>query len=105
VKDAFTVVHSLTNESQSRACTLANHYLFGAALRMSVWGGLGATIVGELAVNDVVSMQIPLFGGHQLDVRAVVRNRKGFHCGFEFLVLGESSRHMLRRFCEEIQIG
>jgi hypothetical protein len=66
-------------------------------------GGIGATIVGELAVNDVVSVQIPLYGGQQLDVRAVVRNRQGFHYGFEFLVLDESSRQMLQQICEEMR--
>jgi PilZ domain len=82
---------------------------FHAGESLSLWGrtsdvslgGIGATIVGELAVNDVVAVQIPLCGGEQLNVRAVVLNRQGFHYGFEFLVLGESSRQMLRQMCEE----
>jgi PilZ domain len=84
---------------------------FRSGESLSLWGrtsdvslgGIGATIVGELAVNDVVSVQIPLYGGQQLDVRAVVRNRQGFHYGFEFLVLDESSRQMLQQICEEMR--
>jgi hypothetical protein len=79
---------------------------FHSGESLSLWGrtsdvslgGIGATIVGELAVNDVVSVQVPLSGG-QLDVRAVVRNRQGYHYGFEFLVLDESSRQLLQQIC------
>src|SRR2546430_4415403 len=66
-------------------------YFWGRTSDLSQ-GGIGATIVGDLAVNDVVSIQIPVPGGQELDLRALVRYRYGFHCGFEFLVMDERQR-------------
>ncbi len=76
-------------------------YFWGRTSDLSQ-GGIGATIVGDLAVNDVVSIQIPVPGGQELDLRALVRYRYGFHCGFEFLIIDERQRQLLQGICEEI---
>src|SRR5438105_10527850 len=55
-------------------------YFWGRTSDLSQ-GGIGATIVGDLAVNDVVSIQIPVPGGQVLDLRALVRYRYGSIAG------------------------
>jgi len=76
-------------------------YFWGRTSDLSQ-GGIGATIVGDLAVNDVVSIQIPVPGGQELDLCALVRYRYGFHCGFEFHIIDERQRQLLQGICEEI---
>lgn len=67
--------------------------------------GLAATIVGELNVNEVVSveMRLPL-AQSLLSLRAAVRHRDGFCCGFEFLTLNETQRELLRRTCDGLAL-
>src|SRR5712691_10879161 len=63
--------------------------------------GLAATIVGELDINEVVSVELrlPLAQGI-VTLRAAVRHRNGFFCGFEFLTLSDTQRQMIRKTCE-----
>ena len=65
--------------------------------------GLAATIVGELNVKEVVSihLNIPL-AQIPLTVRAAVRHRNGFFCGFEFLTVSGSQREIIRNACETL---
>jgi len=65
--------------------------------------GLAATIVGELNVKEVVSihLNIPL-AQVPLTVRAAVRHRNGFFCGFEFLTVSGSQREIIRNACETL---
>jgi len=63
--------------------------------------GIGATLTGELATGEIVSLEIPLpLSPYPLKVRAIVRYRQGLRYGFEFLTLTDSQRDMLRRVCE-----
>jgi PilZ domain-containing protein len=45
--------------------------------------GVRATIVGDLSLNEVVTLKIPLPSGNEFEVRASVRYKNGFQCGFE----------------------
>jgi hypothetical protein len=63
--------------------------------------GIGATLTGELASGEIVSLEIPLpLSPIPLKVRAVVRFRQGLHYGFEFLTLNGSQKETVRRVCE-----
>lgn len=75
----------------------------------SCWGrstefgrdGIGATLTGELAVGEIVSLDIPLpFSPYPLQVRGIVRYRLGLHYGFEFLTLSTAQRETVARVCE-----
>ena len=59
-------------------------------------GGLGATLVGDLAVGDQVALE---FSGAPLlrpvKTSAIVRNRTGFRYGFEFLALSREQRTLI----------
>lgn len=62
--------------------------------------GIGATLSGELQVGEVVSLEFPIpLAPHLLQVRAVVRYSDGLRCGFEFLVITDEQREMLRQVC------
>jgi len=63
--------------------------------------GIGATLTGNLASGEVVSLEIPLpLSPYPLKVRAVVRYADGLRYGFEFLALTVSQRDTIRRVCE-----
>ena len=62
--------------------------------------GIGATLSGELHAGEVVSLEFPIpLAPHILKLRAVVRYCDGLRCGFEFLVVTEEQRMMLRQVC------
>lgn len=63
--------------------------------------GVGATLSGELAVGEVVSMEFPIpIAPFLMRVRAIVRYNHGLRCGFEFLVVTGEQKETLRRTCE-----
>jgi PilZ domain len=63
--------------------------------------GIGATLTGNLASGEVVSLEIPLpLSPYPLKVRAVVRYADGLRYGFEFLALTVTQRDTVRRVCE-----
>jgi hypothetical protein len=63
--------------------------------------GIGATLTGELASGEIVSLEIPLpLSPYPLKIRAVVRHRDGLRYGFEFLTLNDAQREILRRVCD-----
>ena len=60
-------------------------------------GGLGAILAGELSANEVVSLEFTLPGQSQsMQIRAAVRQRHGFHHGFEFLALSPAQLEAIR---------
>jgi hypothetical protein len=62
--------------------------------------GIGATLTGELAAGEIVTLDIPLpLSPYPLKVRAIVRYRHGLHYGFEFLTLNNAQRDTLHRVC------
>jgi hypothetical protein len=88
--------------------------IFRAGDTVSFWGrsnelgedGVGGTLTGELAVGEVVSMELSLpLAAYPLKVRALVRYRIGLRHGFEFLAMSEAQRDVLRRVCEMLATG
>jgi hypothetical protein len=62
--------------------------------------GIGATLSGEFQPGEVVSMEFPIpLAPHVMKVRAVVRYSEGLRCGFEFLIVPEEQRLLLRQVC------
>ena len=94
-----------------------SRYRFDARIQLSVfrdgltstcWGrtselgqdGIGATLSAELQAGEVVSLEFPIpLPPHLMRVRAVVRYSEGLRCGFEFLVVTDEQRLMLRQVC------
>lgn len=94
-----------------------SRYRFDVRIQLSVfrdgatstyWGrtselgqdGIGATLSGELVAGEVVSLEFPIpLPPNLLKVRAVVRYSEGLRCGFEFLVVTEEQRVLLRQIC------
>lgn len=82
--------------------------VFRDGLTTTCWGrtselgqdGMGATLSSELQAGEVVSVEFPVpLPPHLLKVRAVVRYSDGLRCGFEFLVVTEQQRLLLRQVC------
>jgi len=62
--------------------------------------GIGATLSGELQAGEVVSLEFPIpLPPHVMKLRAVVRYSSGLRCGFEFLVVTEEQKEILRQVC------
>ena len=65
--------------------------------------GIGLLIAAELPVGEVVSMTFCLPGVNETwDLRAVMRHRRGFHYGFEFLSLGENRLAVLKNYLQRL---
>jgi len=76
------------------------HNCWGRSTELSQ-DGIGATLTGELATGEIVSLEIPLpLSPYPLKVRAIVRYREGLRYGFEFLTLNDAQRDIIRRVCE-----
>jgi hypothetical protein len=81
---------------------------FRPAGSLSLWGlcselgedGISGTLTGELALGEVVSMEISVPAiGSALKVRAIVRYCDGLRHGFEFLAMDRKQRDALHRTC------
>ncbi|MGA7294046.1 MAG: PilZ domain-containing protein [Terriglobales bacterium] len=82
--------------------------VFRNGLTTTYWGrtnelgldGIGATLSGELNTDEVVSLEFPIpLPPHLTKVRAVVRYSDGLRCGFEFLIVTDEQRMILRQVC------
>jgi hypothetical protein len=82
--------------------------VFREGMTTTCWGrtselgedGIGATLSAELQAGEVVSVQFPIpFPPHLIKVRAVVRYSDGLRCGFEFLVVTDEQKLILREVC------
>jgi hypothetical protein len=61
--------------------------------------GIGVLLAAELNVGEVASLNFSLSGSATAwEVRAVVRYRRGYHYGFEFLSLTNDQRESLKGF-------
>ena len=68
--------------------------------------GMGATLGGELQIGEVVSVEFPIpIPPHVLKLRAVVRYSKGLRYGFEFLVVPDAQKLVLRQVYEALSNG
>jgi len=82
--------------------------VFCEGLTTTYWGrsselgqdGIGATLSGKFQAGEVVSLEFPIpLPPHLMKVRAVVRYSEGLRCGFEFLVVTDEQRLLLRQVC------
>jgi hypothetical protein len=67
--------------------------------------GIGILLAAELNVSEVVGLSFSLPGSTlQWDVRAVVRYRRGYHYGFEFLSLPHKEQEALKSYLSGLQV-
>ena len=67
-------------------------------------GGFGAVLNAELSPGEVISLDFTLPQGEALlEVRAIVRYRKGLVHGFEFLGLSAVQQQKIRSVCCSLQ--
>lgn len=64
-------------------------------------GGMGAVVSGELEPGEFVLLQFFL-ASHALELRARVCHRRGYYCGFEFLVVSDLQREHIKLACEAV---
>lgn len=65
--------------------------------------GMGALLAAEVPMGEVASLNFCLPGlTEPWEIRAVLRHRRGFHYGFEFLSLGEERRPVLKKYIENL---
>ncbi len=79
---------------------LANHYqkLDGHCSDLSV-AGIGILLATEMNSGEVVGLSFSLPGSDVLwELRAVVRFRRGYHYGFEFLSLTNEQQESLKSY-------
>lgn len=61
--------------------------------------GIGVLIASELPIGEVAALNFKLPGSKEAwDVRAVLRHRRGYHYGFEFLSLTEQQSQALTKY-------
>ncbi len=61
--------------------------------------GIGVLVAVELNPGEVVSMEFTLPGTAEAwQIRAVLRHRRGYHYGFEFLSVSDEQRVTLTRY-------
>lgn len=63
-------------------------------------GGLGAVLISEIGQGEVIDLKVQLPNGQPLEVRGIVRYRKGLLHGLEFLGLSDEQRQTIQRLCE-----
>jgi len=65
--------------------------------------GMGVLLAAEVPMGEVVSLNFCLPGlTESWDIRAVLRHRRGFHYGFEFLSLTQERSTVLRKYIEDL---
>ena len=62
---------------------------------------IGVLLAAEVPMGEVVSLNFCLPGSAESwEIRAVLRHRRGFHYGFEFLSLAPERSAILRKYVE-----
>lgn len=62
---------------------------------------MGVVVSGELEPGEFVLLQFSL-ASHALELRARVCHRRGYYCGFEFLVVSDLQRQHIKLACEAV---
>jgi c-di-GMP-binding flagellar brake protein YcgR len=66
--------------------------------------GIGVLLGEELTLGEVASLTFSLPGTPQLwNVRAILRHRRGYHYGFEFLSLSDRQAKTLNRYIQDLE--
>jgi hypothetical protein len=65
--------------------------------------GIGVLLAAEVPMGEVVSLNFSLPGLiESWEIRAVLRHRRGFHYGFEFLSLAPERIVILKKYIEDL---
>jgi c-di-GMP-binding flagellar brake protein YcgR len=66
--------------------------------------GIGILAAADLTLGEVASLSFSLPGVPQLwDVRAVLRHRRGYHYGFEFVSLSDRQGKLLKGYFQDLE--
>jgi hypothetical protein len=66
--------------------------------------GIGVLLAAELAFGEVVSLNFTLPGSpHPWEIHGVLRHRRGYHYGFEFLSLSREQGGFLREHIQGLE--
>ena len=66
--------------------------------------GIGLLLAEELTPGEVATLTFSLPGAPQpWDIRAVLRHRRGYHYGFEFLSLSDRQAKTLNRYLGDLE--
>jgi hypothetical protein len=60
--------------------------------------GIGILLAAEMTVGEVAGLSFSIPGGAPWEVRAVLRYRRGYHYGFEFLSLSVQQQQQLNLY-------
>lgn len=67
--------------------------------------GLGAVIPTSLRIGEEVTLQFAVENYQESDVKAVVRHRKSFHYGFEFVNVDANLRRAIAKFVSDTALA
>jgi len=80
------------------------HQQLNAHCRDLSEAGIGVLLAAELPPGEVVSLTFALPGGSESwEVRAVLRHRRGFHYGFEFLSISAQQARTLKGYLPSLE--
>jgi c-di-GMP-binding flagellar brake protein YcgR len=65
--------------------------------------GIGILLAAELPLGEVVALAFSVPGLESWKVRAVLRQRRGYHYGFEFLSLSEEQGQALAEYLPKLE--
>jgi hypothetical protein len=65
--------------------------------------GIGILLAAELAGGEVVGLRFSLPESGDWEVRAVMRHRRGYHYGFEFLALTAAQKELLAEHVQGLE--
>jgi c-di-GMP-binding flagellar brake protein YcgR len=65
--------------------------------------GIGILLAAELTVGEVVALAFSVPGLESWKVRAVLRHRRGYHYGFEFLSLSDEQNKALTEYLPKLE--
>ncbi len=61
-------------------------------------GGIGLTVAAEIAVSSELMVEFAIEGGAPIRARGVVRYRKGFKYGLEFLMITPQDLEAIKKY-------
>lgn len=77
----------------------SDRQLFQAHCRDLSQAGMGVIVAAELPLGEVASLSFALPESKlSWEIRAVLRHRRGYHYGFEFLSFSDQQRQMLESY-------
>lgn len=81
----------------------AEHQSLQAHCRDLSTAGIGILLAAELPLGEVVALAFSVPGLESRTVRAVLRQRRGYHYGFEFLSLSDQQAKALAEYLPTLE--